>query len=157
MDSCLLFDKAAPSISVTRFEGPEILVDEHSVPGYEIFTPTARSVAVKVGYATSKRGSNDFVFAGRYRGYIRTATALGAFKAERIESPSLAFYAVLREGPRQYLCVVESAAQGSAAFVRSAFVAAFPPKGSRYLALFYQVADVRQLKAFGAGATRDGN
>ncbi len=76
------------------------------------------------------------------------AVAMGKFQPSRVEEPSLAAYAVLRQRGQRYVCVMESNGNGSAAFVRSAFVGRIPPSTSATLKLFYKVADVKKFKAF---------
>ncbi|MDT4834345.1 hypothetical protein FQZ97_679800 [compost metagenome] len=154
IDSCLLFDKSTDgSVSIAPIEGESQLIDDVTVHGYQLFTPASDSNKLRVGYATSKRGSNDYVFVGSRRGYIMQAVAVGKFKPARIEEPSLAAFAVLHQRGRQYVCVMESNGNGSAAFVRSAFVGRISPSKGSTLKLFYKVADVKKFKSFN-GAER---
>ncbi|WP_265922396.1 hypothetical protein [Cupriavidus nantongensis] len=149
IDSCLLFDRSSDaSISISPIEGGESLIDEVTVPGYQLFTPGGDSNKLRIGYATKKRGSNDYIFVGTRRGFIMQAIAVSKFQPTRVEEQSLAAYAVLRQGGQRYVCVIESNGNGSAAFVRSAFVGRIPLSKGATLKLFYKVADVKKLKAF---------
>lgn len=152
MDSCLLFDRPVhSSISILPIDGPEALQDDDEVPGYTVFTPGFKSNSLRVGYATSKHGIEDFVMVGRHRGYISGAISLGPYKPQRIEPPERAFYAVVHKGAQQYVCIVASNGQGSAAFVRSAFVARIPLRRNTKLKLYFKVADIKKFKAFADG------
>lgn len=152
IDSCLLFDRATDaSVSIAPIEGAAELVDEVSVSGYELFTPASDNNALGIGYATSTRGDKDYIFVGPYRGYVMQAVAVGRFQPKGIDQPSLASYALLRQRGRQYVCVMESNGNGSAAFVRSAYVGRVPPSKGSTLKLFYKVADVKTFKAFNGG------
>ncbi|KUE88365.1 hypothetical protein ASL20_13980 [Cupriavidus necator] len=149
IDSCLLFDKSSDaSISISPIEADENLIDEVTVPHYQLFTPGGDSNKLRIGYATKKHGSNDYIFVGARRGFIMQAIAVGKFQPTRVEEPSLAAYAVLRQGGQRYVCVMESNGNGSAAFVRSAFVGRIPLSKGATLKLFYKVADVKKFKAF---------
>lgn len=153
VDSCLLFDKPARStISIFPIDGAEVVQDDYEIPGYTVFKPGFKSNRLGVGYATSKHGNDDFVIVGRHRGYISRAIPLGQHKPQRIEPPELALYAVIREDAQQYVCIVESNGNGSAAFVRSAFVARIPPERNAGLTLYFRVADVKKLKTFTDGS-----
>lgn len=152
IDSCLLYDKAvAPGILISPIEGNVQLTDEVTVPGYQLFTPAHNRNKLRVGYATSMRGNNDYVFVGSRRGYVKRAIAVGKWQPTRVEEPSLAAFAVLRQRGRRYVCVMESNGNGSAAFVRSAFVGRIPPSKNAILKLSYKVADVKKFKAFDEG------
>lgn len=148
MDSCLSLKATRNAISVSPIEGSEALEDDYEVPGYTVFKPGVKSNDLGVGYATSQHGIHDFVLAGKHRGYINRAISLGKYRPERIEPPERASYAVVREGTQRYVCVVESNGQGSAAFVRSAFVARIPSQKTARMTLYYKVADVKKFKAF---------
>lgn len=149
IDSCLLFDKSTDaSISIAKIEGGAQLMDDVTAPGYQLFIPASDSNRLRIGYATSKQGNNDYVFVGPHRGYIMWAVAVGRFQPTRVAEPSLAAYAVLRQRERQYVCVMESNGNGSAAFVRSAFVGRIPSSKGSTLKLRYKVADVKKFKAF---------
>ncbi|MCO4893527.1 hypothetical protein MKD50_29475 [Cupriavidus sp. WGtm5] len=147
IDSCLLLDRPSDvSISITRIEGEADLIDDVTVPGYQLFTPGGASNKHAIGYATSKRGSNDFIFAGASRGYINRAAALGKHRPSRVEQPILAAYALLRQHGRRYVCVMESNGNGSAAFVRSVYVGRIPSSKGARLKLYYKVADVKWFR-----------
>ncbi|WP_051705471.1 hypothetical protein [Cupriavidus metallidurans] len=149
IDSCLLFDKPTDSsVSITPIEGEAQLIDDVMVPGYQLFTPASDNNKLRVGYATSKHGNTDYVFVGSRRGYIKRAVALGKFQPRSVEQPSLAAFAVLRQHGQQYVCVMESNGNGSAAFVRSAFAGRISPSKGATLKLFYKVADVKKFRAF---------
>jgi hypothetical protein len=149
IDSCLLFDKPIDaSISIMPIEGDKQLIDDVTVPGYQLFIPASDGNKLPVGYASSKHGSNDYIFVGPHRGYVMRAAAVGRYQPARIEEPSLAAFAVLRQHGHQYACVMESNGNGSAAFVRSAFVGRVPSSKGSALKLFYKVADVKRFKAF---------
>ena len=153
VDSCLLFDKPVRStISILPIDGAEVLQDDYEVPGYTVFRPGFKSNSLGVGYATSKHGNDDFVIVGRHRGYISRAIPRGQYKPQRIEPPERALYAVIREDAQQYVCLVESNGNGSAAFVRSAFVARIPPDRNAGLTLYFKVADIKKLKTFTEGS-----
>ncbi len=153
IDSCLLLDRSSDtSISIRPIEGDANLIDEVTVPGYQLFIPASDSNKPRVGYATSKIGSNDYIFVGRRRGFIKRAVAVGKFQPTRVEEPSLAAFAVLSQRGQRYVCVMESNGNGSAAFVRSAFVGRIPLSKNAMLKLLYKVADVRKFEAFGEGA-----
>lgn len=148
IDSCLLFDsRSDASISITQIEGNADLIDDVTVPGYQLFIPGGANNKLPVGYATSKRGSNDFIFVGARRGYIRRAVALGKHRPSRVEQPILATYAVLSQNGRRYVCLMESNGSGSAAFVRSAYVGRIPSSQGAKLKLYYKVADVKPSQA----------
>ncbi|MDQ0142893.1 hypothetical protein [Cupriavidus necator] len=150
IDSCLLFDRPSDaSISIARLDGKANLIDDVTVPGYELFIPRSANNNLPIGYATSKQGSDDYIFVGTRRGYIKRAVALGKHRPSRVEQPILAGYAVLRQRGRRYVCVMESNGNGSAAFVRSAFVGRIPSSGDMELKLYYKVADVKTVKAPG--------
>lgn len=149
IDSCLLFQKSTDaSVSIAPIEGATQLTDDVTVPGYQLFTPAGDNNTLRVGYAISERGNNDYVFVGTRRGYIVRAVAVGKFKPARVETPSLASFAVLRQHGRRYVCVMESNGNGSAAFVRSAFVGRISSSKGSTLNLFYKVADVKKFAAF---------
>ncbi|WP_439683599.1 hypothetical protein [Cupriavidus oxalaticus] len=149
IDSCLLFDKSTDvSISIVPIEGGAQLIDDVTVPGYQLFIPASDRNRLRVGYATSKREFKDYVFVGPHRGYIVRAVAMGKYRPARVEEPSLAAFALLRQRGRQYVCLMESNGNGSAAFVRSAFVGRIPPSKGSILKLFYKVADVKKFNAF---------
>lgn len=154
IDSCLLFDKPFDaSISITPIEGRAQLIDDVTVPGYQLFIPASDSNKLPVGYATSKHGSNDYIFVGQHRGYVMRAAAVGKYRPARIEEPSRAAFAVLGQHGHQYVCVMESNGNGSAAFARSAFVGRIPSSKGSALKLFYKVADVKRFKAFNDAQT----
>ncbi|SOY39783.1 conserved hypothetical protein [Cupriavidus taiwanensis] len=147
IDSCLLFDRPSDaSISIIRIEGGEDHTDDVTVPGYQLFTSGDPNNKHTIGYATSKRGSSDFVFVGASRGYINRAVALGKHRPSRVEQPILAAYALLRQHGRGYVCVMESNGNGSAAFVRSAYVGRIPSSKGAEFKLYYKVADVKRFK-----------
>ena len=149
IDSCLMFDKPVDaSVVISPLENRAPLIDEVTVPGYQLFIPASDNNDFRVGYATSQRGIDDYVFVDSHRGYIKRAVAVGKFQTKRIEQPSLASFALLRQHGQLYLCVMESNGNGSAAFVRSAFVGRIPASKSSSLKLFYKVADVKKLDAF---------
>ncbi|WP_427312142.1 hypothetical protein [Cupriavidus sp. H39] len=148
IDSCLLFDRQSEaSISIARLEGEADLIDDVTVPGYELFIPLSGNNTLPIGYATSTHGSDDYIFVGTRRGYIRRAVALGKHQPSRIEQPIHARYAVLRQRGRRYVCAMEGNGNGSAAFVRSAFVGRISSSGGTELKLYYKVADVKTVKA----------
>ncbi|WP_018314275.1 hypothetical protein [Cupriavidus sp. UYPR2.512] len=152
IDSCLLFDRSSDSsISISPIEGDANLMDEVTMAGYQLFIPGGDSNKLRIGYATSKRGNNDYIFVGARRGFIMRAVAVGKPQPSRVEEPSLAAYAVLRQRGQRYVCVMESSGNGSAAFVRSAFVGRIPRSKNATLKLFYKVADVKKFKAFNEG------
>ncbi|WP_432258799.1 hypothetical protein [Cupriavidus sp. TMH.W2] len=152
IDSCLLFDRSTDaSISISPIEGDANLIDEITVPGYQLFSPGSDSNKLRIGYATSKRGSNDYIFVGARRGFIMRAVAVGRFQPSRVEEPSLAAYAVLRQRGQRYVCVMESNGNGSAAFVRSAFVGRIPASKGSTMKLYYKMADVKKFRAFNEG------
>ncbi|SOZ51296.1 conserved hypothetical protein [Cupriavidus taiwanensis] len=122
-----------------------------TVPGYQLFIPGGANNKLPVGYATSKRGSNDFIFVGARRGYIRRAAGLGKHRPSRVEQPILAAYAVLSQHGRRYVCLMESNGSGSAAFVRSAYVGRIPSSQGAKLKLYYKVADVKPSPAESIG------
>ncbi|MCO4862865.1 hypothetical protein MKD38_14350 [Cupriavidus sp. WGlv3] len=147
IDSCLLFDRPSDaSISITQIEGEADLLDDVTVPGYQLFNPGGANNKHTIGYATSKRGSNDFIFVGVRRGYIRRAVALGKHRPSRVEQPVLAGYALLRQHGRRYVCVMESNGSGSAAFVRSAYVGRIPSSELATLQLYYKMTNVKEFK-----------
>ncbi|MBB3015969.1 hypothetical protein [Cupriavidus alkaliphilus] len=147
IDSCLLFDRPSDaSISISRIEGGADLIDDVTVPDYQLFTPGGEDNKHTLGYATSKRGSNDFIFVGARRGYLRRAVALGRHRPTRVEQPILAAYALLRQHGRRYVCVMESNGSGSAAFVRSAYVGRIPSSELATFQLYYKVTDVKEFK-----------
>ncbi|WP_340523155.1 hypothetical protein [Cupriavidus necator] len=147
IDSCLLFDRSSDSsISISPIEGDANLIDEVTTPGYQLFTPEGDRNKLRVGYATSKRGSDDYIFVGPRRGFIKRAVAVGKLPPTRVEEPSLAAFAVLRQRGQRYVCVMESNGNGSTAFVRSAFVGRIPLSKNATLKLFYKVADVKKLR-----------
>ncbi|WP_150124039.1 hypothetical protein [Cupriavidus nantongensis] len=147
IDSCLLVDRPSEaSISITRIEGEADVIDDVTVPGYQLFTPGVANNMHGIGYATSKRGSNDFIFVGASRGYINRAVALGKHRPSRVEQPILAAYALLRQHGRRYVCVMESNGNGSAAFFRSAYVGRIPSSKGAQFRLYYKVADVKRFK-----------
>ncbi|SOZ33792.1 conserved exported hypothetical protein [Cupriavidus taiwanensis] len=154
IDSCLLFDSPSDaSVSVTQIEGNADLIDDVTVPGYQLFIPGRANNKLPVGYASSKRGSNDFIFVGARRGYIRRAVALGKHRPARVEQPMLAAYAVLSQHGRRYVCLMEGNRSGSAAFVRSAYVGRIPSSQGAKLKLYYKVADVKPSQAKSIGNT----
>lgn len=147
IDSCLLFYRPSDaSISITEIEGEADFMDDVTVPGYQLFTPGGANNKHTIGYATSKRGSKDFIFVGARRGYIRRAVALGRHRPSRVEQPILAAYALLRQHGRRYVCVMESNGSGSAVFVRSVYVGRIPSSELATLQLYYKVADVKEFK-----------
>lgn len=149
IDSCLLFDKSTDaSVSIVPIEGEAHLIDDVTVPGHRLFIPASDRNRLRIGYATSKRGLKDYIFVGTHRGYIMRAVAVGKFRPARVEEPGLAAFALLRQRGLQYVCLMESNGNGSAAFVRSAFVGRIPPSKGSALKLFYKVADVKKFNAF---------
>lgn len=147
IDSCLLFDRPSDaSISIGQIEGEADLIDDVTVPGYQLFTPGGEDNKHTIGYATGKRGSSDFIFVGARRGYINRAVALGKQRPSGIKQPILAAYALLRQHGRRYVCVMESNGSGSAAFVRSAYVGRIPSSRSAELHLYYKVMNVKEFK-----------
>lgn len=145
IESCLLGYSTAAGISVVMGASGHQVVED--VPGYRLTWPE-RLPGVRVGYAVSKGGDNDYVFVGRRRGYIRTAIPLSQWKPAPLEVPLRAGYGVVTQGTSRYVCVVESTGQGSAAFVMAGYIGRFAPAKGKGIQLYYAVADTKTFKGF---------
>jgi len=145
IESCLLGYATAPGLVVATGEiGHQMMED---VPGYRLTWPE-RLPGIRVGYAVGKAGKNDYVFAGRYRGYIHRAIPLTQWKPERLATPLIARYGVVELAGRRYACVTEANGQGSAAFVVAGYIGRFPPGKGQAMQLYYVVADTKTFKSF---------
>lgn len=149
VESCLLGKTSAKHVSVTT-SGFGYSWTVEDISKYELMWPSAVR-GVRIGYATSNKGENDYIFVGKYRGFIKQAIPLSDWKPERVEPPQKASYGVVRHAGKKYVCVVTAPGQGSAAFVRVGYVGAFPPKNGGNIQLYYVIADIKKYKAFGSG------
>ncbi|MEM5429469.1 hypothetical protein [Cupriavidus oxalaticus] len=150
VESCLL---GYPSIKrVTVKLGDTHYMSIQDDAGYRRTWPE-RMTGEQVGYATSQKNENDYVFIGKYRGYIRKAIPLSELEREpqRIESPLLASYGTIRYGAHRYVCLTQANGQGSAAFVVDGYIGEFPPKKGRFLQLYYTMENTKKFKAFSKG------
>ncbi|MBP0619181.1 hypothetical protein [Cupriavidus consociatus] len=72
IESCLLGYPSTKGVTVNFGDIHHIVMQDNS--GYRRTWP--EKMKEHVGYATSKKDENDYVFAGQYRGYIKRAFSL---------------------------------------------------------------------------------
>ncbi|MCY1517070.1 hypothetical protein D9M68_517390 [compost metagenome] len=149
IESCLLGypSQRGITVSTSNFGHSSVTQD---IPNFQLLWADGMR-GVRVGYATSHKDENDYVFAGRSRGFISNAIPLTDWKPSRIEAPIRAAYGVVKRQGRNYVCVVDAPGQGSAAFYRVGYIGQFPPKKRADIQLYYAVADIKKFNAFKSG------
>lgn len=145
IESCLLGYSTTAGTSVAMGKSGHQVIED--VPGYRLTWPE-RLPGIRVGYAISNDGDNDYVFVGRRRGYVRRAIPLTQWQPAPLDNPLRAQYGVVTQGKSRYACVVEAAGQGSAAFVMVGYIGQLAPAKEKAIQLYYAVADTKTFKGF---------
>jgi len=148
LDGCLLSRSVTHNILIKEVRNKEWYIEENETGGRRAFYQIYNGK--RLGYEIDENNGDSIIFDKRHI-KIRTAVAVGAPGIERLSSPMLAFWAIVRYAGVKYLCVSDAfeglGRSGSFQNLRQAYVIGMDtgkevrPRSQ----LFYTVGDIRKI------------